>query len=42
MVYGVKTGKDLLNSATRKAISGNPPIRVHWGPDLDTITGEQA
>ncbi|KAF2257504.1 FAD-binding domain-containing protein [Lojkania enalia] len=41
MIYGVMTGGDLLKSVTQRVISGNPAVRVHWGLDLDTVTGRQ-
>ncbi|KAF8855785.1 FAD-binding domain-containing protein, partial [Acephala macrosclerotiorum] len=42
MIYGVKTGEDLLKSVTQRVIQENPAVRVHWGLDLDTVTGTQA
>jgi L-gulono-1,4-lactone dehydrogenase len=41
MLFGVKTAEDLLKSVTQRIISENPAVRVHWGLDLDTVTGKQ-
>jgi hypothetical protein len=41
MIFGVKTGEELLKSVTQKIVSENPAVRVHWGLDLDTVTGKQ-
>lgn len=42
MVYGVNNGEDLLKSVTGIVLQHNPTVRVHWGLDLDTVTGAQA
>lgn len=41
LIYGVNNGENLLKNVTERVIQGNPSVRVHWGLDLDTVTGTQ-
>lgn len=42
MLVGIRTGKDLLRFVKGEMCKQGNGVRVHWGLDLDTVTGEQA
>jgi L-gulono-1,4-lactone dehydrogenase len=42
MLVGIETGERLLKAVVKEVHKENPKARVHWGLDLDTVTGEEA
>jgi len=42
MLLGIRIGKDLLKFVEEEMYKPGNGVRVHWGLDLDTVTGEQA
>lgn len=41
MLVGIRVGKDILRFVKEEMCKPGNGVRVHWGLDLDTVTGEQ-
>jgi hypothetical protein len=41
MLFGIKTGYELLTAVKERTAVPGSPVRVHWGLDLDTVKGEE-
>lgn len=42
MLVGIESGKDLLKAVKKEMCTPGSGVRVHWGLDLDTVTGMDA